>query len=122
MKPTLYDSAIGAAWRHFPSLVLFSFLINILLLVSTIYMLQVYDRVLTTGSFDTLLWLTVGALAAIFIYGMLEHARGLPGCNRVTLSHVPSNIAVVRLSERFGFRHTGAVDEDGELEMRLDLA
>jgi len=52
---------------------------------------------------------------------MLEHARGLPGCNRVTLSHVPSNIAVVRLYERFGFRHTGAVDEDGELEMRLDL-
>lgn len=77
MKPTLYDTLIGAVWRHYPSLILFSCLINILLLVSTIYMLQVYDRVLTTGSFDTLLWLTVGALAAIFIYGMLEHARRL---------------------------------------------
>lgn len=53
---------------------------------------------------------------------MLEHARSIPGCNRVTLSHVPSNEAVARLYERFGFRHTGAVDEDGELEMRLDLA
>ena len=53
---------------------------------------------------------------------MLEHARSIPGCNRVTLSHVPSNEAVARLYERFGFRHTGAVDEGGELEMRLDLA
>jgi putative membrane protein len=53
---------------------------------------------------------------------MLEHARSIPGCNRVTLSHVPSNKAVARLYQRFGFRHTGAADEDGELEMRLDLA
>jgi RimJ/RimL family protein N-acetyltransferase len=53
---------------------------------------------------------------------ILEHARTLPGCNRVTLSHVPSNERVARLYERFGFRHTGAADEDGELEMRLDLA
>ena len=53
---------------------------------------------------------------------VLEHARARPGCNRVTLSHVPSNAAVARLYERFGFRHTGVVDEDGEVEMRLDLA
>src|SRR6185503_12136476 len=49
MKPTLYDTLIGAVWRHFTSLILFSCLINVLLLVSTIYMLQVYDRVLSTG-------------------------------------------------------------------------
>ena len=53
---------------------------------------------------------------------VLERARARPGCNRVTLSHVPSNTAVGRLYERFGFRYTGAVDEDGEVEMRLDLA
>lgn len=76
-RPTLYDSVINAAWRHFPSLVLFSCLVNLLLLVSILYMLQVYDRVLTTGSFDTLLWLTAGALAAVAIYGLLEHARRL---------------------------------------------
>jgi len=29
---------------------------------------------------------------------------------------------VARLYERFGFRHTGAVDDEGEVEMRLDLA
>ena len=53
---------------------------------------------------------------------VLAHARSLPGCNRVRLSHVPSNGRVARFYERFGFRHTGVVDEDGELEMLLDLA
>jgi diamine N-acetyltransferase len=53
---------------------------------------------------------------------LIERARSRPGCNRVTLSHVPSNEAVGRLYQRFGFRYTGSVDEDGEIEMRLDLA
>jgi putative membrane protein len=53
---------------------------------------------------------------------LLDEVRRNPACNRVTLSHVPSNAAVARLYERFGFRHTGVVDEDGEVEMRLDLA
>lgn len=53
---------------------------------------------------------------------LLEHSRARPGCNHVTLSHVPSNAAVAGLYARFGFRHTGKADEDGELEMRLDLA
>jgi len=52
---------------------------------------------------------------------LIERARARAGCNRVTLSHVPSNTAVARLYERFGFRHTGKSDEDGEVEMRLDL-
>jgi ATP-binding cassette, subfamily C, type I secretion system permease/ATPase len=75
MMSTRYDHVINAVWRHLPSLVLFSCLVNILLLVSVLYMLQVYDRVLSTASLDTLLWLTVGALAAIVIYGLIEHAR-----------------------------------------------
>ena len=53
---------------------------------------------------------------------VLAEVRALPGCNRVTLSHVSSNASVARLYERFGFRHTGVVDEEGEVEMRLDLA
>ena len=52
----------------------------------------------------------------------LDHLRAIPGCNRVTLSHVPSNAAVGRLYGRFGFRYTGKVDADGEVEMALDLA
>ena len=58
-----------------PPLCLFSFAANLLLLVSSIYMLQVFDRVLSSGSLDTLLWLTVAAVFAIAIYGVLELAR-----------------------------------------------
>jgi ATP-binding cassette, subfamily C, bacterial exporter for protease/lipase len=63
--------------RQAPALLGFSFLANLLLLVSAIYMFQVYDRVLSSSSMDTLLWLTVVALAALAIYGLLEQARRL---------------------------------------------
>jgi PrtD family type I secretion system ABC transporter len=72
----------GAVRRQFPLLIALSCLLNLLLLVATIYMLQVYDRVLSTGSLDTLLWLTVIALFAIAIYGVLEQSR------RMTLGRV----------------------------------
>ncbi len=58
-----------------PPLCLFSFAANLLLLVSSIYMLQVFDRVLSSGSLDTLLWLTIAAVCAIAVYGVLELAR-----------------------------------------------
>ena len=58
-----------------PPLCLFSFAANLLLLVSSIYMLQVFDRVLSSGSLDTLLWLTIAAVFAIAVYGVLELAR-----------------------------------------------
>lgn len=64
-----------AVRREFPLLIILSCLLNLLLLVSTIYMLQVYDRVLSTGSLDTLVWLTVIALFATATYGVLEQSR-----------------------------------------------
>ena len=77
VQPSLFATAMSVIRRQTPALFLFSCLVNLLLLVSAIYMLQVYDRVLSSGSMDTLLWLTVAALAAIAIYGMLEQARRL---------------------------------------------
>ncbi len=67
----------AAIKRQFPALVLFSLLANLLLLASAIYMLQIYDRVITSGSLNTLIWLTVMALTAVVIYGLLEQARRL---------------------------------------------
>lgn len=61
--------------RQFPLLAILSCLLNLLLLVASIYMLQVYDRVLSSGSLDTLLWLTLIAAFAITTYGALEQAR-----------------------------------------------
>lgn len=77
MSKTLYETIVDRVRRQLPALVLFSCLVNILLLVSVIYMLQVYDRVLATGSLDTLIWLTLGTLGAIIIYGLIEQARRL---------------------------------------------
>ena len=53
----------------------FSFIINLLLLVSPIYMLQLYDRVLSSGSGDTLLVLSIIALFLLGLLGLLEVVR-----------------------------------------------
>ena len=58
------------------AVVLFSFAINLLLLTAPLYMLQVFNRVLTSRSIDTLLYLTlVAAFAFVCLWG-LEIMRG----------------------------------------------
>lgn len=54
---------------------MFSFAFNLLLLVSPLYMLQVYDRVLTSGSLDTLLLLTLLALALLMVFAAADSGR-----------------------------------------------
>jgi len=54
---------------------LFSLALNVLLLVSPLYMLQVYDRVLTSGSVDTLLLLSTLAIALLSVYGAADSGR-----------------------------------------------
>ncbi len=76
-KQSLYRQCMGALRQHRFILLVLSVFVNILVLVTAIYMLQIYDRVLTSGSLDTLLWLTVMALFALAIYGVLEQARRL---------------------------------------------
>ena len=55
--------------------VLFSAVVNLLLLTSPLYMLQVYDRVLTSRSEATLVVLTALAAFLFLILGVLDHAR-----------------------------------------------
>ncbi|MCP1335908.1 type I secretion system permease/ATPase [Futiania mangrovi] len=54
----------------------FSMVINLLMLVSPVYMMQVYDRVLTSQSGETLVALTAVAVGLLVIYGVLEGVRG----------------------------------------------
>ncbi|HVJ24637.1 MAG TPA: type I secretion system permease/ATPase [Burkholderiales bacterium] len=54
---------------------LFSLVINLLLLVPPLYMLQVFDRVLTSRSGETLFVLTVAAVAALGFMAMLDVLR-----------------------------------------------
>ena len=53
----------------------FSLVSNILLLVSPLYMLQVYDRILTSGSKDTLIWITIISIFLLAIYAAAETGR-----------------------------------------------
>jgi PrtD family type I secretion system ABC transporter len=73
---------IGHLLRYFAYAGLFSLAINVLLLVPAIYMLQVFDRVLSGRSEETLVMLSVGALAALGMRAALDvlRARLLAAC------------------------------------------
>ena len=59
----------------FSIVLLFSFFVNLLILTSPMYMMQVYDRVLTSGRIETLVYLSLIALLALAVLGMLDGAR-----------------------------------------------
>ncbi len=54
----------------------FSLFINLLVLTSPIYMMQMYDRVLSSGRVETLGFLTLIAGIAVMVMGALEAVRG----------------------------------------------
>jgi ATP-binding cassette subfamily C protein len=55
--------------------IIFSFFINLLMFVSPLYMLQIYDRVITSRSEATLIALTILAAVLILVYAILEMLR-----------------------------------------------
>jgi ATP-binding cassette subfamily C protein len=57
------------------SVVVFSMFINLLLFVTPLYMLQVYDRVLSSRSEGTLISITIIAGVLLAVYGLLEMVR-----------------------------------------------
>ena len=54
---------------------LFSFFMNLLLMILPLYSLQVFDRVLSTGSLDTLFWLSVIMIAVFLVASLLQALR-----------------------------------------------
>jgi ATP-binding cassette subfamily C protein/ATP-binding cassette subfamily C protein EexD len=67
--------ALAACRSQFVTVGLFSLVVNMLQLTVSLYMMQVFDRVLATRSMDTLLWLTLVAIAAIGLLALLDAAR-----------------------------------------------
>ncbi len=53
-----------------------SFFVNLLMLTGPIYMLQIYDRVISSRSFETLVVITIITLVLFAAMGMLDFARG----------------------------------------------
>lgn len=61
--------------KHAAGILAFSLAVNLLLLVSPLYMLQIYDRILSSGSIDTLIWLSLIAVFLLAIYAAAEAGR-----------------------------------------------
>ena len=70
-------SAIRACKKELWSIALFSAITNLLMLTPSIYMLQVYDRVLASGNKITLVMLTVIVIWLFIFLGGLEWLRSV---------------------------------------------
>ncbi len=78
---------------HLRFAILFSAIVNLAYLAPTLYMLQVYDRVVPSGSGPTLLFLTLALAATLFVLTYLDRMR-----SQILLA------AGVRLNEVFASR------------------
>lgn len=67
--------ALSSCRRHFLSSLVFSALLNLLYIAPVLYMLQVYDRVVSDHGTGTLFFLTVIILLALITLSLLEFIR-----------------------------------------------
>ncbi len=71
----ILQSALKACRPHFVNAALFSLFVNVLYLTPTLYMLQVYDRVVPTGGELTLIYLTIILVFALVTLTRLDSLR-----------------------------------------------
>jgi PrtD family type I secretion system ABC transporter len=75
-----------------------SFFVNILALTAPLYMLQLFSRVMNSGSVPTLVVLSIGALTALFFFFLFDTLRQRFAArlgNRLEDSHGPAVLAVL---------------------------
>jgi ATP-binding cassette subfamily C protein len=73
--PRVLTDALADCRQHFIAAAVFSLLINILYLAPTLYMLQVYDRVVPTAGTTTLLFVTMALAFALLTLSILDMIR-----------------------------------------------
>ena len=98
--------ALALCGSHLRFAILFSAIVNVAYLAPTLYMLQVYDRVVPSGSRPTLIFLTIALAAALFVLTYLDRMR-----SRLLLA------AGAQLNEAFSgriFRHALAGAGSGQ--------
>lgn len=99
--PKSLHEAVGKCRPHFVSAALFSALVNVLFLAPTIYMMQIYDRVVPTSGTTTLLWLTLIVGLALATLAMLDSIRTrLMIRAAMRLNHVLARDVLTRLMAR----------------------
>jgi len=69
------QAGVRAIRAPFVAAIVFSLFINLLMFISPLYMLQIYDRVLASRSIATLVGITVLAGALLLVYAALEMIR-----------------------------------------------
>ena len=69
------QAALDACRRHIGFVILFSACLNLLYLAPSIYMLQVYDRVLASGGVLTLVYLSLVLFATLAVLAFLDGTR-----------------------------------------------
>ena len=74
-EETQLQAALRRCRKGFVGVTLFSAFANILMLVAPVYMLQMYDRVLTSASYETLIVLTLVAVFLLACFGLLDWVR-----------------------------------------------
>ena len=74
-QPTALEGALRQVRRGLAVVAALSLFLNLLVLVSPLYMFQVFDRVLPSGHLETLVALTVAAGFALLVFGVLEVIR-----------------------------------------------
>ena len=67
--------AVEACRPHFMAAAVFSFFMNLLFLAPALYMLQVYDRVVSTGGKTTLLFITIALAVSLLALSALDAVR-----------------------------------------------
>lgn len=74
-QSTMLTEALSQCRRSYTQLVLFSLVINLLVLVSPLYMMQIFDRVLSSGSIETLIALSLLTATALAFMGLFDTLR-----------------------------------------------
>lgn len=75
--PTILKRALRHCRWQFAGAGLFSLFVNVLTLTTALYMMQIFDRVLTSHSLETLLYLSLIVGLALVFQGVLEASRAL---------------------------------------------
>lgn len=73
--PSKLNQILKSCQHAFIFVGIFSFLVNILMLIVPLYMLQLFDRVIPSQSKDTLLYLSILAMTGLLVFGLLDVAR-----------------------------------------------
>lgn len=74
-QSSVLRAALEACRRHIGFVILFSACLNLLYLAPSLYMLQVYDRVLASGGLLTLVYLSLVLLASLAVLAFLDGTR-----------------------------------------------